>query len=294
MFCGHIFSDFPLLLSKRKQKQWTLKCISSIFLLRIWDKTLNYLYYILFHLLSWSFLISFMDSIPVDLLRVYRDEECRIFSRMVFILGLEPNLSMKIIAFWLWLEENKCKDVIQRLNSLDDRYLLAVCDVAKSFLDSLRLSYSSKDHTHPSEGHFKQAFRDVAICGINYHLDNVCHKVSLDIRKQVHQSCIDKLVEEMDRVHFGAESIRNQNSFHTNNGILRCKDLVQYHSTMKDVANSCLSSNVSSLTNRKTPREERMLFVTFSNGHPLSEEQLQAFFMRYSRCLARLYIPENS
>ncbi|XP_074570451.1 uncharacterized protein LOC141827071, partial [Curcuma longa] len=220
------------------------------------------------------------------------NEECRIFTRMVFILGLESNLSMKIIAFWLWLEENKCKDVIQRLNSLDDRYLLAVCDVAKSFLDSLRLSYSSKDHTHPSEGHFKQAFRDVAICGINYHLDNVCHKVLLDIRKQVHQSCIDKLVEEMDRVHFGAESIRNQNSFHTNNDILRCKDLVQYHSTMKDVANSSLSSNVSSFTNRKTPREERMLFVTFSNGHPLSEEQLQAFFMRHFGDVERVYVPE--
>lgn len=296
-----------------------------------------------------------MDSIPVDLLHAYHDEERRIFSRMVFILGLEPNLSMKIIAFWLWLEENQCKDVVQRLNSLDDRYLLGVCDVAKSFLDSLRLSYSSNDHTYPSEGHFKQAFRDVAICGINYYLKNVCHKVLLDIRKQVHRSNVEKLVEEMGRVHFGIESIRKtgcspiqienitvgrsikegssymykestsldlnkiqawntnshpcngvgesfgsdcrffddmqnvdllsnlkiQNSFREND-FLRCKDLVQYHSTLKGVANSSLSFDVSSSKNHKIPWEERTLFVTFSNGHPLSEEQLRAFFMRYA------------
>ncbi|XP_042426017.1 uncharacterized protein LOC122013868 [Zingiber officinale] len=282
-----------------------------------------------------------MDSIPIDLLHAYHDEERRIFSRMVFILGLEPNLSMKIIAFWLWLEENKCKDVVQRLNSLDDRYLLRVCDVAKSFLDSLQLSYSSMDHAYPSEGHFKQAFRDVAICGINYYLDNVCHKVLLDIRKQVHQSYIEKLVEEMGRVHFGSEFVRKtgcshirienftdgsrikegnsymmrkeltpldlnkiksrnrffdnmRNSFQTNDDFLRCEDLVQYHSTTKDVANSSLSSNVSSSTNRKIPRDERTLFVTFSNGHPLSEEQLQAFFMRHFGDVERVYAPERA
>jgi hypothetical protein len=36
------------------------------------------------------------------------------------------------------------------------------------------------------------------------------------------------------------------------------------------------------------PRDERTLFVTFSNGYPLNKDELQDFFMRYA-CNFRLY-----
>ncbi|WOK94533.1 hypothetical protein Cni_G03237 [Canna indica] len=244
-----------------------------------------------------------MESIPVDAIRAYHSKERQLFSRLVFILGAEPSLAMKVIAFWLWLEENGHRDIIRRITCLDDGALLDVASAGKAFVESLYLSFSSPGHRH-------QGFREAAVCGINFYLNGVCQKVLADIQRKADRGLL--LAEEISLLHLGAtaNAQERRNIVEDGVGIQRTRVAFTDRSAEKDEARSAcqvldvlparkcivkdassssrsklLSSSSSSSSSLKAqcnmPRDERTLFVTFSNGYPFNEEELHEFFMRH-------------
>ncbi|CAL9193199.1 unnamed protein product [Musa hybrid cultivar] len=266
------------------------------------------------------------SSIPIHAIHAYHFKERQLFSRMVFVLGMEPNVSMEIIAFWLWLEENGRNNLIRSINSLDDVSLLDVASVGKAFVESLHLGSLSGKPTSFIEDEANQQFRRAAVSGINYYLSSVCYKALADISKKVDVEFIlhmQRVVREMSQVHSGDGRTRDDNlclhnkwfdinvpengyethqvlrdscrstrsvtphvfdvlQSHTNQGIrivadnlLLCEDSMPRYSPKEHAS----SSNHSTCSN--IPHDERTLFVTFSNGYPLTEEELRAFFIRH-------------
>ncbi|XP_064947853.1 uncharacterized protein LOC135598245 [Musa acuminata AAA Group] len=297
------------------------------------------------------------SSIPIHAIHAYHFKERQLFSRMVFVLGMEPNVSMEIIAFWLWLEENGRNNLIRSINSLDDVSLLDVVSVGKAFVESLHLGSLSGNPRSFIEDEANQQFRRAAVSGINYYLSSVCYKALADISKNVDAEFIlrmQRVVREMSQVQLDdcmsdnsylqrikpftstkiypplweetssgdgrtrddnlclhnkwfninvpengyethqvlRDSCRSTRSVtphvfdvlqsHTNQGIrivadnlLLCEDSMPRYSPKEHAS----SSNHSTCSN--IPHDERTLFVTFSNGYPLTEEELRAFFIRH-------------
>uniref|UniRef100_A0A6V7QRV4 Uncharacterized protein n=1 Tax=Ananas comosus var. bracteatus TaxID=296719 RepID=A0A6V7QRV4_ANACO len=82
-------------------------------------------------------LTHYGPAFPINIAQLYHSEERQLFSRMVFTLGVDPSHSMKIIAFWLWLEENGHSDILRRINSFSDDMVLTVASVGQRFVEAL-------------------------------------------------------------------------------------------------------------------------------------------------------------
>ncbi|ONK72428.1 uncharacterized protein A4U43_C04F19330 [Asparagus officinalis] len=263
-------------------------------------------------------------KLPVSAIHSYHSMERHLYARMVLALGMDSNLCMEVIAFWLWLEERGQIDVIHRVNSLDDGTLQAITIVGQTFVEALRFDVPPD---HPSH-HFHRE----AVGGIIYYLNHVCHQVLGDIRWKAEHDA--KLRDHMEMlVYKMSQTSLNQGTNIPNSAVLRSHPNVQPYiphgegssrdvrekrvnniPSIMEVERQILSGypfnllmsgmvrpfpqyyggrNADSIMDSgdhqdqpnhvpqdNIPREERTLFVTFSNGYPLTEEELHSFFMR--------------
>ncbi|KAL6001751.1 hypothetical protein ACLOJK_041729 [Asimina triloba] len=125
-------------------------------------------------------------------LRAFHAGERRLFERLLN-LGEDPFLSKKIMAFWLWLESVGYHDLLQRIQSHSDRFLLLIAAEAETCLSCLESSTGTGSTTIPitaslteqplislSLGHLER-HREVARSGISHIFNGVCALVFDDI-----------------------------------------------------------------------------------------------------------------
>ncbi|KAJ1288864.1 hypothetical protein BS78_02G120500 [Paspalum vaginatum] len=233
----------------------------------------------------------------------------QLFARLVFSLQMESSLSMQIISYWLWLEGNGHSDFLARTDSLDNYHLREIALAGKLFIEDVYLKSSHSDH-RSVQGEY---FRKEVVKGISFYLNSICYKAIADILQiveakehvyhsnQVQQQnmkgkapmstkdLLSKIKASFTRTQSHEEGTSSQSMVTTKNHM--CKDI-------NNPIDQCISTYpLASLFDNlnikeeptdaiqlmqqcsRVPRDERTLFVTFSNGYPFTKEELYDFFM---------------
>ncbi|VAH13529.1 unnamed protein product [Triticum turgidum subsp. durum] len=233
-----------------------------------------------------------------------------LFFRLVFGLQVESSLSMEIIAFWLWLQGNGQVDFLGRIYSFGDNHFRALVSSAKRFLEVLHFGFDDLANRSIPRSDFKKE----AVEGISLYLNGICYEALEDLRERIEMDSIhnqrmylrhDAYGQSMtDRVPVGSEHLltkikalyvntpnhdgEDTSSRNTHVQTSHINDEVHdYQSTSR------LVTSLDSLSLREkhndvimqqlsdVPPDERTLFVTFSNGYPLTEDELYDFFMSH-------------
>ncbi|WVZ62705.1 hypothetical protein U9M48_012418 [Paspalum notatum var. saurae] len=226
----------------------------------------------------------------------------QLFSRLVFSLQMESSLSMLIISYWLWLEGNGHADYLAFVDSFNNYRLQEIALAGKMVLEDLYLKSSQNSNHRSVQG---DCFHREAVKGISFYLNNICHKALADIlqiaeaeqhidhRNQVQQenmkgkapmSMMDHLFQ-MD--HEEGTSFQStptpKNHIHkdidnpTSDQCLSTYPLATLFDSLnlkEEPSDPIQIQQRSSL-----PRDERTIFVSFSNSYPFTKDELYDFFM---------------
>lgn len=274
-------------------------------------------------------LSTVIDTIPLEDLCLFHSPERFLYMKMVFHIGINPNLSMEILAFWMWLEEVGHPNITWKIAEFSDDAIRVVT------FDSIKCIAGFPDLTDPSsltndspaatfsieDSPINLAFvnnrRQQALRGISSTLNNVCVKIftdlldlSLAIKNTESLTSPPHLIREgscsgegsnSQGLKIGRNPNRSINSSATNNAdslqtllVDDRKNSLHLHTppmTISCTINEGYLRHKSELNplavswtlpmQMEVPQDERTLFVTFSNGHPLKEEELREFFARY-------------
>ncbi|KAF8708760.1 hypothetical protein HU200_030147 [Digitaria exilis] len=106
----------------------------------------------------------------------------QLYYRLVFLLGMDPSLSIEIIAFWLLVEGNGEVDFLRHINSFHGDNFLALVGLGKQFIDAIHGNPVGLKSTSSA-----REFHGQVIFGICFLLNNVCYKVLHDLRRKVEQ-----------------------------------------------------------------------------------------------------------
>ncbi|VAH01513.1 unnamed protein product [Triticum turgidum subsp. durum] len=233
-----------------------------------------------------------------------------LFFRLVFGLQVESSLSMEIIAFWLWLQGNGQVDFLRRIYSFGDNHFCALVSSAKRFLELLHFGFDDLASRSIPRSDFKKE----AVEGISFYLNGICYEALEDLRERIEMDFIHNQRTYLrhnayrqsmtDRVPVGSEHLLtkikalyvntpNHDGEDTSSRNIHVQtshindEVHDYHSTSR------LVTSLDSLSLREkhndaimqqlsdVPPDERTLFVTFSNGYPLTKDELYDFFMRH-------------
>uniref|UniRef100_A0A0D9WXL2 RRM domain-containing protein n=1 Tax=Leersia perrieri TaxID=77586 RepID=A0A0D9WXL2_9ORYZ len=235
-----------------------------------------------------------------------------IFYRLVFFLQLDTSISMEIIAFWLFLEANNGDTgFLERVDSFDDDYFQAVAFAGKNFVETLNPDLCDLG----DRSIIRSPFQQEATEGIAFYLNNVCYMVLEDLHGNEemeefpHHICQANKGNMNDEVPLSTEDLLSKiKSFYAssqkNHGEGPSCRSAQYprNRILQDIevaideyaSTSHLAPLLDDLSLREkhndpvmqqqpseVPQDERTLFVTFSNGYPLSKDELYDFFMRH-------------
>ncbi|CAM0146638.1 unnamed protein product [Urochloa decumbens] len=114
----------------------------------------------------------------------------QLYYRLVFLLGMDPSLSIEIIAFWLLVEGNGEVNFLQHINSFHGDHFLALVGMGKQVIDAM--------HVNPVDLKSRSAreFHNQVILGICFFLNNVCYKILNDLRQKAEQGVAIHDMEE--------------------------------------------------------------------------------------------------
>ena len=98
----------------------------------------------------------------------------QLFSRLIFSLGIDPSLSMAIVAFWMFVQENGCFDFVECINAFDDHHISVMITFVQKCVDALV-------HLESSDSNTGSPSRKEVIEGIDFYLDNFCYDAVGDL-----------------------------------------------------------------------------------------------------------------
>uniref|UniRef100_A0A6V7QV13 Uncharacterized protein n=1 Tax=Ananas comosus var. bracteatus TaxID=296719 RepID=A0A6V7QV13_ANACO len=198
---------------------------------------------------------------PINIAQLYHSEERQLFSRMVFTLGVDPSHSMKIIAFWLWLEENGHSDILRRINSFSDDMVLTVASVGQRFVEAL---YHDEPLPNPNDLSFEPTptsvcFREKAFRGIDYFLNNVCRKLFDDHQARAEMESntrqLETLARQMSHTYIDGKNLARSTATNNNLG---------------QTSSSTFRDNSFTVTRTSNPQ----LFVPYGEGTSASANRI--------------------
>ncbi|KDP28840.1 hypothetical protein JCGZ_14611 [Jatropha curcas] len=207
-----------------------------------------------------------------------------LFDRMIDMdRGVEE--SIKAIAFWIWLESRGFPDIITELSSRDDKFLDFIFDEANTVLTSL------KKNSFPPN---LLRVTITTLAGRRF----LSPSVILADKEKVLESILE-ICKKICLVLF--EDILNERGIVIDIEQQTNKGITEYSNSK---ASAPLKSPLPSLESKlnpfakewnptleKAPEEDRCLFLTFSNGYPLTEYQITNFFtQKYGPFVERVYV----
>ncbi|XP_022680002.1 uncharacterized protein LOC101768212 [Setaria italica] len=243
----------------------------------------------------------------------------QLFIRLVFSLQFESSLSMEIISFWMWLEGIGHADFLASIDALDNHDLRSIALAAKMLIETLRRNSGHQpNHRSVQGGYFCiEALKGIVLylnnvcCKVLEDIlqvatakERICHRAhqaqpQQNVMARAPMSTRD-LLSRIKASYISARSHEAEGS--SSRSIMPSPPKTH---TLKDIENpieQCLSSYplatlFKSLTITEeeeeepaadiqiqqppsVPRDERTLFVTFSNGYPFTADELYEFFTR--------------
>ncbi|KAJ0030344.1 hypothetical protein Pint_12380 [Pistacia integerrima] len=236
-----------------------------------------------------------MASISLEELQAYHSIDRDLFSRLVIGLRRDPGESLLVMATWLWLEEKGFPNIVGKMMKLSDGMVDVLADEAVSCFKCLESNSPSSMlpnrgtiifTTRLMEKHVSlQMFlqnRFTAISGIKNFLNTVCARVFTDILQRVLGTTPSQVIQNQPLVipgfpHplFGGVTI-----------VPRAMDF--------DFPAGGLWG-WSPTNNNNVSEDERTMFLTFSRGFPVSENEVRELFTRMcGDCVDTVYMQQNS
>lgn len=240
-----------------------------------------------------------------------------LFSRLVVVLGRDPSHSTHVMAFFMWLEK-QCKDMYMvknllqwsdpMINSLADEAMLVLKCIESSHFpyddpafndENLPLIRSILHHSTSFEYFYHN--RVVIIGAVTKLLNNVCVRAFADIVKEVqYMKGVREQKMEFGNIYGGSPYVKHV-VYHSPVPAAALAAAPQWESSANaylpmqsyDVSNQHFNelvammnqTSINSTSNDQTedvPVDDRIIFMTFSKGYPISEPELRAFFSRYT------------
>ncbi|KAA8521558.1 hypothetical protein F0562_012231 [Nyssa sinensis] len=231
-----------------------------------------------------------MASITLEDLHVFHAIDREIFSRLVVNLMRDPAQSMLVMALWLWLEETNLTNIIVKMLRLSDPEVNAIANEAVSGLRSLE----SRTSPMPVDGGMPLTCRAMGInislqmlyqnkfsmiSGIKTFLNNVCALIFTDILQQVFMAEPVELFNQplvipgFPHPTFGSITVIPQGH--------------DYHLPLGELWGWSL--------NLEVPVDDRTMFLTFSRGYPVTEDEVKELFVGYfGDCVEYIQMEEST
>ena len=105
---------------------------------------------------------------------IYLKKVRRLFSRLIFALGIDPSLSMAIVAFWMFVQEHGYFDFFECINEFDGHHILIMITFVRECVASLV-------HLESSDSNTGSPSRKEVIEGIDFYLNNFCYEAVGDL-----------------------------------------------------------------------------------------------------------------
>jgi hypothetical protein len=93
---------------------------------------------------------------------------------LLFSFGIDPSLSMMIIAFWMFVQENSSVDFLECISAFDEHHILDMIVSVRNYVAALVHLESSSSNTSSSS-------QKEVIDGIDFYINNICYEAVGDI-----------------------------------------------------------------------------------------------------------------
>ncbi|XP_038889233.1 uncharacterized protein LOC120079123 [Benincasa hispida] len=241
-----------------------------------------------------------------------------LFARMVFGLGRDPDESVRVMGLWLWLEQNGEEfNLVYKMLSLPDALIDALSDETvmslacidndkfpfepDSTVDIPLIQHVSKT---PVSLRFFHENRLAILRGVTKICKDICHRAFFDILHTLQtQRVISRAtVPSFPAVHGGARgrflAAAPASKFGGQNfGFVGLRG--ESSTTAVSAATvTAIQSGMAGLKLKEEEREaipadERTIFLTFSKGYPISEEEVRDYFgRRYGDFIENIHMQE--
>ncbi|KAG6630581.1 uncharacterized protein LOC122292165 [Carya illinoinensis] len=244
----------------------------------------------------------------------------RILFRRMIDIGLNPEESMKVMAFWMWLEAQSFKELVRKISSNNDKFLALITDEAKAVLSILDSGSTAPVLNNlcpitsifsPFSIHEIFGDKESVSKGVTDVYNRVCCVIFKDLLEE-RGSKVRTSDEECGRA--GDEKAVTRRVRQFGEGTSRKVAVLDLVEAFPDgVEKTWLPSSLGMSEGEgdaesvrfklnpfakewnpaieRAPEEERCLFLTFSKGHALTGNQITNFFNRkYGQCVERVYV----
>ncbi|KXG29965.1 uncharacterized protein LOC110435151 [Sorghum bicolor] len=211
-----------------------------------------------------------------------------LFSRMLFSIGVDPFLAILIITFWMYAEEDGCVDYFECINAFNESNILVMVDSVRKYLvDLVHLASSDTNSNSP--------YAKEVIERIDFYLDNICFEALGDLLEEfeIHDLIYeyaqdhDECLREEIFVRLGIVTNLDESSSQAQNTQGQATSALMPETTEEATILSWSTDFLEEILENadellcqpnNIPKEERTLLVIFSDGYPLTEDELYDFF----------------
>ncbi|KAF8712106.1 hypothetical protein HU200_028947 [Digitaria exilis] len=221
----------------------------------------------------------------------------QLFSRLLCSFGVDPSLSMMIITFWMFVQDNSSLDLFECTNEFNHHDIVGMITFVKKYLhvlvrlESSALNTSSLSHKE-------------VVDGIDFYLNNVCFEAvgdildDFEIQELIYQYAQDhdeSLREEIQRrMGTVTNSAESSSQAHNTQGqgtsahnLESIREEENFSSPTYHLVETFDALSITKIEDELKhqqdiiPKEQRTLLVIFSDGYPLTGDELNDFFSRY-------------
>lgn len=98
----------------------------------------------------------------------------RLFSRMLFSVGVDPFLAVLTVAFWMFAKEDDYVDYFECINAFNQYHILVMVDSMRNFV--VDLVHLASDDTNSSSRNAKEVIER-----IDFYLNSICSEALGDL-----------------------------------------------------------------------------------------------------------------
>ncbi|XVF19525.1 hypothetical protein REPUB_Repub11eG0118300 [Reevesia pubescens] len=225
--------------------------------------------------------MALTSKLTLKQLQEFHNIDRKAYSRLVIGLGFDPSPSMKIVAFWNFLERKGFRHFVKNLQELPDTLLFSL---AKEAIMCLECLYCSSQESFP---------------WVDMDFPEMRKLVGQDIllgylfkNKESAKGMIEDFVKDVCQITFidiVQANLASKQSSKSNNELQR-------QTSGEDNGKLLMEQEMATMTADKAriDKEDRTLFVTFAKGHPVSKQELHGFIDReFGKCVEAISMDQN-
>ncbi|KAK9283073.1 hypothetical protein L1049_011428 [Liquidambar formosana] len=249
-----------------------------------------------------------MASVTQEQFNLFHSIDRRLYARFVVNLGRDPAESMQVMALWLWLERvGHDQFLVKRMLSLPDTIINGLADEAVMCLncvehDQFPFSLDGVSNDIPL---IQSIMLKIEVSLRFFHMNRLTvirevTKIVNDICARAFKDIYQKVLEDKAYNLTGGDGFGNVEK---RMGEGQMMQPVPTPTAMPRPAPALLNVELSELLShinltgteeeKEVPQDDRTIFLTFSKGYPISENEVRDFFTgKYGDCIDAVYMQE--